>query len=231
MNAKNKRIVDKILKVMKTIDHTGYNYDRNKKIFENMTDKEFDTYMRVLRDGKEVIHLVVPNQKVLLDFNDIEKAGELVNTTFFHQLIMEDMDTGIKFVTPEKYFIGEVPVRRLEQTLEEKMSIPRSDMKIDGMTGQVTGDDRSCSITYPELQAIYANSGDKTLEELAVARAGNLDAYANLKHQLEDMGEANISDVLTENSMARSIKILDVYLATMGYFSNLSDPYNPVKEA
>ena len=217
---KKKRITDHIVKTISLLEPQ----ENGKKWLEKlnaMTDEQFDFFMTALKEEKEVLSIDVPNMKIILKYENCRKAADHLGIDFFHHLRIKDPITKIEFVTPQKYLVLELPIRRLQQTVYEKMSIPVDDKKIDGLTGQVTGDDRACSITYPEIQALKAQGFKEVLNELVVARGGNINAYAKLKQDLEDLGESDLKNVIDPNSISRSTMMLDVLLASMGYETNL----------
>lgn len=223
ISEKKKLIIDHIKKTMDLIDPSGYNSKMYVERLTKYSDKEFDYFMSCLRDEKEILYMDTPNLKVTLQFENIQKAAEYLGISFFHRLRMKDPLTGIEYVTNQKAMIVEECVRRMQQTLFEKLSIPINDKKIDGLTGQVTGDDRACAITYPEIQALKAQGFKDTLTEIVVARGGNLSAYAKMKQDLEDIGEADINNAIDPNSIARSAVVLDVMLMSMGYETNITE--------
>lgn len=217
---KRKKITDLIVKTI-TLMEPKANGPQWKTKLENMTDEEFDFFMRCLKEEKEVIMIYTPNMKIHLQFENIEKASKHIGLELFQHLKIKDSVTGVTFVTTNKCLLLELPIRRMQQTVYEKLSIPIDDKKIDGLTGQVTGDDRACSITYPEIQALKDPGFKSTLDELVVARGGNLNAYAKLKQDLEDMGEGSIDNSVDDGNISRSTVILDVLLNSMGYETNL----------
>lgn len=216
-------LANRVLKTVKLIEPGGMNYNYYKKRFDKMTDADFEHWMDILEKDKENIHVYAPNLKVTLRYEDIAKAADFLGITFFHHLVVTDEDTGVEYLTNEKYMVVELPVRRLQQTLDEKISIPKGDTRVDMFTGQVMQEDRACAFTTPEIQATYSNGYEALLEELTVVRGGNLDAYATFRNQLEELGEANVSDCIGMHNIARSIVILDVYLTAMGYSTNLTN--------
>lgn len=223
-NIKNRKaMVDLACKVTDLMDPSGHNTKVMRARLGSCTDKEFDYYMAMLKDGKEVLSIETPNMIVTLHYENIEKAAKFLGVEFFHHLHIKDSATGVEYITPEKAMILELPFRRLQQTIYEKLSVPTSDRKIDGFTGQVTGDDRSSSITQPEIQALDAQGFKSVLEEFVVAKGGNINAYAKMKQSLEETGEATLADSIDPASVSRSTAILDAYLLSMGYESNLLD--------
>lgn len=220
---KKKLILDYLDKFFMTIDPTGFNQKIWHDKIEAMNDKDFDFFMQCLKEEKEILHLYAPNMKVTLKYENIEKAAKLVNIELYQRLKIKDPITGVTYVTPQKYLITETLVRRMQQTVYEKISIPIDDKKVENLTGQVTGGDRACGITYPEIQALKAQGFKEVLTELVTVRGGNLSAYAALKQSLEELGEGDLKNVLDPMSISRSTVMLDVMLTSMGYETNLTE--------
>lgn len=218
-----KGITKYVLDLMITMEPEGHNYKLWKDRLENASDAEFDAMMKCFAEGRDCLHIETPNQLVTLQFENIMKAANLIGLDLFQRLTVKDATTGVVFNTVEKYQIVELPERRLQQTIYEKMSVPTSDRKIDGLTGQVTGADRSSSLTFPEIQALDAQKLDKPLEEFIVARGGNIAAYAAMKQSIEETGSARLEDVIDPNSISRSTMVLDTFFLAMGYETNLTD--------
>ena len=63
---KRKQIQDKILKTMKLIEPGMSNHNRYQEMFNNMNDKQFDTFMKDLKEGKIKLTLFAPNMKVFI---------------------------------------------------------------------------------------------------------------------------------------------------------------------
>lgn len=223
MQIKRKKIQDYVLKAMKLLDprtNTNYEYWKNK--FDSMSDKDFDNFMHNLRDGKENIHMYVPPFKVKLQNRELVNAAHALGVKLMHRLWMTDNHTGIKYLTPEEYMVLQLPVRRQQQFLDEKLSVPDNDKTIDGLTGQVAGDSKSCSITNPEIQIFHARNLDSTLFELANVRGGNIGNYAEFKRSLEETGEVSLNQ-LDPMNRTRVAVIGQVLMTAMHLDVNLVD--------
>ena len=185
-----------------------------------MNDKEFDQFMNYMKEGKWQLHIVAPNMIVNLQNEDLLKACDLIGLKLFHKVWMYDKVTGRKYLTDNEYMFVKLPVRRQQQFLDEKISVPDNDRSIDGLTGQVTGDSRSCAITNPEIHILAARGLDKTLQELVNVRGGNVHGYNEFRRMLEETGEADL-DALDPNSKTRVSVVGKVLLQSMMIDTNL----------
>ena len=217
---KKKKILDFICKLCDTMEPSGLNSKRYRQIIGQMNDKEFDQFMNYIKEGKWQLHIVAPNMIVNLQNEDLLKACDLIGLDLFQRVWMYDKATGRKFLTDNKYMFVKLPIRRQQQFLDEKISVPDNDRTIDGLTGQVTGDSRSCSITNPEIQILAARGLNKTMQELVNIRGGNIHGYSEFRRMLEENGEADL-DMIDPNSRTRASVVGGKLLQSMMLDTNL----------
>lgn len=217
---KKKKILDYICKLCDTMEPSGLNSKRYRRIIGQMNDKEFDQFMNYMKEGKWQLHLVAPNMIVNLQNEDLLKACDMIGLDLFQRVWMYDRATGRKYLTDNKYMFVKLPIRRQQQFLDEKISVPDNDRTIDGLTGQVTGDSRACSITNPEIQILAARGLSKTMQELVNIRGGNIHGYSEFRRMLEENGEADL-DTIDPNSRTRASVVGSKLLQSMMLDTNL----------
>ncbi len=217
---KRKKIESYIIDIINTMDPSLENGNRYKNFFANLTDDDFHQFMLYLQENKTQIHLFAPNMKLNLKMENLLKAADKVKLDMFEQIWMYDEATGKKFLTPHKYMVINIFVRRVKQYLEHKISIPENDKTIDGLTGQVTSESRSSAISQVEMQALYARNFDSTILELIKVRGGDIHAYSNFKRQIEESGTANL-DQLETGTVAKSAVVASVFLKGMLLDNNI----------
>ena len=217
---KKKEIIDKICKICDIIDPSKLNSNRYHKILDHMSPKEFDKWMNYVKDGKWVLHIVAPNMVVNLKNENLLKAADAVGIKLFHRIWMTDNNTGRTFLTDNEYLVLPLPIRRQQQFLDEKMSVPEDDKHIDGMTGQVTGDSKATQITNPEINILAFRGLDTVLEEMVNVRGGNMVAYGEFRKQAEETGEIHMSE-LDPSTRSRTAVIAQVLLNAMHIENNI----------
>jgi hypothetical protein len=152
-------------------------------MLNDLSDKEFKAYMERVRDGEEVIPYIdniMSGSKVTLEGN--LAIADKLGHNFYERLWIEDPVTGDVNLTPQTYLIVDLPFRRQQQHLLEKIGIPDSNNHIDEMTGQVTGPSKGSRVSYPEMQiGLYAKGLKASTMELFTIRGGNTDAYAAME--------------------------------------------------
>jgi hypothetical protein len=208
---KRKAILAYLKKNLAKIDPTG---------FTDATDKQFEKLMLGLKHGHWQFHIYLPNMKERFSTRDLLETAKMVDCKIFHRLWLTNPATGKKYLTRHAYPVYNVPLRRMEQFLDKKMSVPDGDKTIDGLTGQVTGKDKASAISNPEIQGLHSRGLRKTLDELVTVRGGDITSYGEFRSQLEEQGDSSLR-TLGGNSVSRTAKIAEVFLTAMHIESNL----------
>jgi hypothetical protein len=176
--------------------------------------------MEGMKEGRIKLILYVPNLKLNLKMKNIFEVSHDLNMELFERVRLWDSTTNRYYLTPQKYPILLLPVRRLKQYLMDKISVSESDTKIDSFTGQVVKPDKGSSISSVEMQTILSKGLKTSISELIRVRGGDLGAYAAFKSQLEEIGSVSLNEI-PDDSRARSSVILSTYLKAMHIDNNL----------
>lgn len=220
MIEKRKKAQEYILKHITVMDPSGQNTKRYEDIFKKMSDKDFDAFMKDIRNGKQKLFLYTPNMENNLDLDHLLKAADMLNINLLEQLKLWDSSTKKYYTTSNKYLVVTLPTRRLKQYLEDKISVPDSDSKIDAYSGQVVKPDKGASISGVEMQTMISKGLHNSIAELTNVRGGNIAAYADFKAELEETGEGSLQSA-AENSRPRSAVVAGAYLTAMMIENNL----------
>jgi hypothetical protein len=218
--SKRKAVEALITKTITTLDPSGLNTKRYEAQFAKWTDTQFDSYLQGIKDGNIKLTLYVPNLLLNLKMKDIFQAATDLDLTLFEKLRLWDSTTRRYYLTPHKYPVLLLPVRRLKQFLMDKISVPESDTKIDAFSGQVSKPDKGASISSVEMQTILSKGLKTCISELIRTRGGDINQYSAFKGQLEETGAASLNSI-DDDSRARSSVILSVYLTGMQLKNNL----------
>lgn len=202
-----------IFQFLKDIEPTGYNVEQYKTVFKEMSDKDFDTYMRGLRDGTKFLVIFRPMYKAggLTVENNLEIAKKY-GLEFFENLVYTNTPDGIDYKAPVKTLVVDLPYRRQSQTLFKKISIPDNNKVIDELTHQPTGDSRGAKISYPELQVLVGMGLDNTVSELIQYRGGDKNGFNAYNAMFMRYGNANLRTLSEYSSGVESTKTLKTYL-------------------
>lgn len=196
MTPKRQQVQDYVLKVMSMQDGTNYNTQVYIDLFNGMSDEQFHAWMETLRDNKhaKLTFLAVPF-KVVISLSRALEASKFLGVEIMERLRLWDPISKRYCLTPEKYMILRLPVRRLKQYLMDGLSVPDSDKRLNPLTDQVVKPDKGSAISFPQAQMIAEKGLTNTLHELITVRGGNLEAYAKMKTEIEETGESDISVV------------------------------------
>lgn len=191
-------------------------------VLNALSDEQFDAYMKQLESGEEILSIAIPNLgKDKLEMERLLDLGEKLGHSFFEQVWLTDAKTGVTYLTPEKYLIILLPLRRQQQALVKKISIPDSNKHIDEMTGQVTGDSKGASLSGPEIQVLRAQGLDKVLLEGIKVRGGDEKAFRFVNREIIETGEANIDTVLAAGTRVKGTVTLSDLMTGMHIKNNL----------
>lgn len=197
----------------------------NKELYEaslkKLTNAQFDEYMKKLENGEEVLSITAPNlSKHKLTVERNLKVAKKLGHNFFQRLWLTDPHSGTAYLTPIPYLVVDLPLRRQAQTLNKKISIPKSSDTADVLTGQATGPSKGASISFPELQTLHAQGLDKSIEELIKYRGGDEEAYRAMNKELVERGSVSLDSIQT-NTRVKSTETLSTFLKAAHIQNNL----------
>ena len=222
MSSKKNKIRDYVVNIMNTLDPSKTNGKRYTKFFDDMSETKFKDYMTKLKNGETQLYIIIPNMKLSMKMDDIHKAIEMTGAKVFQKLRIKDQSTGKTYLTENEYPVLSLPIKRMQQIADKKLSVSPSDGKTDAMTGALLDSEKSSGISYPEIQILYAQGLIETLYELIKVRGGDIASYSEFKRQLEETGRVEIGRI-SGDSATRSVVMTDVLLKAMHYNSNFSD--------
>lgn len=191
-------------------------------VLNELSDEEFDQYMELLESGEEIISIAVPNLgKDKLELERLLDVGTQLGHSFFERLWLTDAKTGVTSLTPEAYLVVDLPLRRQQQLLAKKVSIPDHNRQIDELTGQPVGDSKGAALSGPELQILRSQGLDRPVLEMIKARGGDEKARRILYRQIHESGSASLEDVMQAGTRVKSTETLSTLLTAMHLKNNL----------
>ncbi len=208
-----KKAEEFILQFMKDVEPTGYNVEQYKKAFAEMSDKDFDVFMKGLRDGSKRLPVFAPmykNRGITVENN--LKIAPKYGVEFFEPLVVSGEKGMPDYQTAIKYLVLDLPYRRQSQTLDKKISLPSNNKVIDQLTYQPTGDSKGSKISYPELQVLIGMGLDKSITELFKFRGGDRGGFSAYNAMFLRYGSANLSTLSSFSTGVESAKTLKTYL-------------------
>lgn len=202
-----------ILEFMRDIEPTGYNAEKYKELFTQMSDKQFDDYMKGLRTGDKQLVVFKPAYKANgISVENNLKIAPKYGLEFFEHLIFTNNDSGPDYKTPIKYLVVDLPYRRQSQTLVKKISVPDDNKTIDELTYQPTGASKGAKISLPELQVLTGMGLDNTIAELIKYRGGDRGGFNAYNAMFLRYGSANLKTLSNYATGVESTKTLKAFL-------------------
>lgn len=227
MNAKRKQVQDLILKYVGLIVSGPENVKLYEDLFASMNDQEFDKFMHRIKDGTAHISVVVPNDgKTRVTVENNFKVGKMLGYDFFQRVKVLNHPDYPDHMLPNKMLTMVLPIRRAQQLLNKKISIPEHNNDIDPLTGQVRGASKAAKLTYPEQQIMLTMNLDKSALELAKIRGGDQYASKKLNDDLFKDGTATQEQVNQYSTKPTSTQTLKRYLEGMHIRSTLGEIVN-----
>lgn len=187
-----------------------------KEFFAATSDKEFDTLMKNLETGKQVLPIYSPNfgkHKLSVERN-LNLAKQLGHN-FFERIWIGARDGNPKYLTPIAYPVIDIPVKRASQLLTKKLSVTDNNNSVDMLTGQLTSTTKSSSVSYPEVQVLAAMGLDNCVVELMKYRGGDTKGFVAMNAMFTKMGTANLKTLDNYAGGVQSTATLKTYLLAM----------------
>ena len=215
-----------ILHWIAKIDPSGANNELMQQQFARMNDEQFNEWMETIRRKEDTIAMVAPNLdkgRRMSTANNLAVAPEM-GVEFFQQVWKTDPHTGEQWLTPIKYLVCHVPVRRQIQTRENKMAVPKDNSKVDESTGQVTGDSGKSSISSPEMLVLVSSGLYKTVEEFMKVRGGDETALRFSDLSILNTGGVSLNQIGKLGTRAKSTSTFATFLRGMHFDTNYDTP-------
>lgn len=197
------------------------NVDRYKQFLGSLSDVQFDKYMTALRNHDTVIYVYAPNLHDHPLMGDVLNIAKKIGVELFERVELYDDVTDEWYLTPNKHLVVKIPIRRLQQYGDHKISLPEGDSKVDTITGQVIHDDRAAGITNPEILSLQAKKLPLVSKELVAIRGGNIEAWqTGMKKQAEETGSIYLSEI-SKDSANRTVVVTQKLLEGMHLDNNI----------
>ena len=192
------------------------------RVFKNMTDEDFDQFMKDLKTEKRFLVIYAPNLKKreISVENNLEVAKEL-GYNFFQKLWISSNDDVPTYLTPIPYMIIDLPIRRTSQLLIKGISVPDHNKVVDNLTRQPTGESKGAKISYPELLLLASMGLDESITEMINIRGGDNKALLAYSNFIDRYGKVSLSALDNFRSTVKSTATLKTFLTAMHIRSNL----------
>lgn len=236
MNDKRKRIQDLIDKVLKTMDLSGVNAEKYRKMFQVMSDEQFSQWItKFLADPKSNIRVDIEefgaeNRK--LKFENIENAANILGIKLFEYVYMPHLsaDPNRPVRTKEPVLVGYLNIKRPQQMVMKKTGLALSDTNRDEQTGAMKGDSKGGTTTGVENELLAGAGADVILSEISGARGDNVTEYDNMLDAISRTGSVKLEDIKTGVYDKPTLMQTDLFLKAMGVKTDLiSESYYSIE--
>lgn len=218
--SKRKEATELAVKLLSEFAGKTQSVEQIETMLNGLNNKQFHAYMEKLASGEEILPYIIPNlSKERLSVDKNIKIAKKMNHSFFERLWLTDPATGDVYLTPEEYLVIDIPVRRLQQHLHKKISIPADNKRIDELTAQPTGDSKGSKISFPELQILYSHGLNETIRELFKFRAGDEEAYRAMEREASITGTVHMDAIDDGTTRTKATVTLETLL-TSAHLSN-----------
>ncbi len=210
-----------ILKFVGELDLSGYNTEKYKKVFAEMSDKTFHDWMVKIRAGEAQIIVFKPLYEGKITTENNLELGKKYGLEFIEHLNVSGKQGTPDHKTPIKYLVLDLPVRRQSQNLVKKISVPDDNKVVDELTYQPTGDSKGAKISYPELQVLTGMGLDNCISELIKYRGGDRGGFNAYTAMTLRYGSANLKTLEGFATGVESTKTLKTYLLSAHINNNI----------
>lgn len=212
-----------ILKWLRAMTPKGVTADHYKKRFESMSDKDFDNFMKRIETGEEYLVLISPNfSDSGLSTENNFKIAKALGHEFFQRLWIGAQGNTPAYLTPIKYMVVDLPLRRASQLLIKKLSVAAHSKTIDALTGQPTGDSAAAKISKPELEVLAAMGCDNSITEMIKYRGGDLKGHTAMNAMIGRYGQASLKSLSNFASGVESTRSLKTFLTSAHLKNNIA---------
>lgn len=221
--SKNRKATEEfILKWIKALTPKGQTADHYKQRFDAMSDAEFDAFMKRLETEEEFLVLLSPNfSNTGLTVENNFKIAKQLGHEFFQRLWMGAKGDSPAYLTPVKYMIVDLPLRRASQLLIKKISVAAHSKTVDALTGQPTGDSAAAKISKPELEVLASMGCDNSIVELIKYRGGDLNGHRAMNAMISRYGQTSLKSLANFSSGVESTRTLRTFLVSAHLKNNI----------
>jgi len=169
----------------------------NAKLYEDtilkMSDSEFEEYMINLREGKEILGVVIPNNtpNITPNINLCREFGKEP----FQRTVIEVPGTNIKTLTDVKSMFMYTPIRKVSQAMAKKIRIAKKRGSVNKLTGQPSGDSAVSKIVAGEFLIHASTNFGSVVKEIGTGRTGDEGGVNAIEAYILKYGSVNLDEV------------------------------------
>ncbi len=191
------------------------------ELFAKMDDQAFDAFMVGIKNigGVPIIAKNFDKSNITVE-NNIKLAASL-GYSFFQKLIIKGKPGLPDHMSPVKFMVLDLPVKRQSQNLVKKLAIPEDNKTTDMLTAQPTSNYKGAKMSYPEMQILSSMGLYNSIVELVKYRGGDKGGFGAYNAMILRFGSANLKTLSQYATGVESTKTLKTILTAMHIRSNL----------
>jgi hypothetical protein len=200
-----------IISYVESILPGGGNKEMYTAVFDQMSDRDFEQFMRKVEE-RGYLDIIVPPMMAnkLSTERNIKIAKQTFGHEFFERVMIKDREKS--YMSNVKYMIVQLAVRRQSQHSIKGISTSEDNRSLDQLSGQPTGDSKSAKISYPEGQLMQGMNLPVSLLELMKMRGGDIGMFNASKAMASATGAITMAAIAERATGVESTKTLHVFL-------------------
>ena len=218
LSERKQRTIDFVCKALELLEgDTHVNAERYRKLWENMTDKEFTKMMETLRANpmtKQIAYFEVIEFERDLKLHNIEATADFMKVPLYEYVV----------VTPEPVPVGYAHYKRMPQTVLKKSSVKVSYRKRNPITGQPTSQEKTARNTDVETYALSALGATNALRELLGPSADDPAMENEMMQKIASDGAVSLSQLTSDRKNKTALNTLNTYFLMQMFTTNLLGP-------
>jgi hypothetical protein len=224
ISEKRKKVMNMLCSALDKIDPSKANSKKYQDFFGNMSDSQFDSWMKdFLKDKKNNFYLEIIEYDRPLKMENIEAMAKHIGVPLYEKVAIPhlNMNKDNPVVTPEPVPVGYAHEKLMVQLLSKKNSTSIRAEKRNVLSGQVTGDDKTSRTSDVESYSFLAIGATESLKELLGPRADDMIAKNQMYNSIQKNGYCSLKELDSNNEDKVSLRTLDAYFLMMGIKTNL----------
>ena len=223
---RRKVFMDYLSEILNTLDPSGANSKLYHEKFDNMSDNQFDTYIRrFFEDDKQNFYLEIVEYERDLTMENINACADMMGVPLYERIALPYL-TGDKentIVSPYPVAVGYIHEKRMPQTLMKKSAASIKIDKRNPKTGQVVGEDKNARNSDSEVYSLATLGAMQFLRESLGARADDMKSKNEMYAAIAKNGYVSLEELSDDVRDKVAINTFDVYFLMQGLRTNMVD--------
>lgn len=213
-----------MIKFLSDFDKSGRNAENMKKVYASMSDAQFHEMMLKIGEGKAHTPFIYDfDTDNSIDLKYVCSFGEKYFGIKYRQKVRyKHPVTGEYYWSNSERWVLDVPVRRLIQSIENKISVSTS-KQVNIATNQPVGDNKGASISGPEALILVGQGFNASVNEFMVVRGGDLKAKHAMEQSILSTGGASLDVSMRYGEGAKAVQTVSHQLTAMHWRNNLKE--------